>query len=480
MYTRSRCHALLLAAIGAILLSAAPAGAVTTSTVLVQAYTDDSIGSPTQIVAGPDDALWYVNRTGFSIGRISTSGAIDSFATPADAGFLYGITAGPDGALWFTAGFAIGRVTPSGVMTIFSGGPRGYVFPLGIATGPDGALWFTEPGLNAIGRIETSGVITHLYSGDGINQPWGITAGADGALWFTNRGDNTIGRLEVDGDVTSFAAQSIDMPMEIAAGSDGALWFTSFGNDAIGRIDTEGVVSSFTHPEIDGPFGMTAGGDGALWFTAQGRPAVGRITTSGRIDTFTGADITAPWGVAAGPDGALWFTSQDGIGRIAGAPAPDLVVPQGIFVAAASAAGRAVEFDVSVRDETDPSPTWSCAPGSGSVFPIGSTQVTCRAVDAEGNSTAADFVVYVKGATEQIADLIVTLDGYALDKVGSSLRDKLVAAQRHLEAGRNHQAEESLASFVAQTTAQRGKGLTDTQASELAAAAQQIIEVIET
>ena len=72
------------------------------------------------------------------------------------------------------------------------------------------------------------------------------------------------------------------------------------------------------------------------------------------------------------------------------------------------------------------------------------------------------------------------LDGYALDKVGSSLRDKLVAAQRHLEAGRNHQAEESLAAFVAQTTAQRGKGLTDTQASELAAAAQQIIEVIET
>ena len=74
------------------------------------------------------------------------------FAGPATPTFeagsaLVDISRGPDGNLWFTEGYAfgvptqIGRITPSGVLTLFTvpgGSSEG-----GITTGPDGHLWFT-------------------------------------------------------------------------------------------------------------------------------------------------------------------------------------------------------------------------------------------------------------------------------------------------------------------------------------------------
>ena len=76
-----------------------------------------------------------------------------------------------------------------------------------------------------------------------------------------------------------------------------------------------------------GPIGIAAGPDGNLWFTEAGGDRIGRITPAGAITEFT-AGITAgsgPFGITAGPDGNLWFTEIDGnrIGRITtGQPPP--------------------------------------------------------------------------------------------------------------------------------------------------------------
>src|SRR5205807_1617108 len=55
------------------------------------------------------------------------------------------LTVGPDGNLWFTerSGNHIGRITPAGVITEFTV-PTVGVSPWGITTGPDGNMWFTE------------------------------------------------------------------------------------------------------------------------------------------------------------------------------------------------------------------------------------------------------------------------------------------------------------------------------------------------
>ena len=130
------------------------------------------------------------------------------------------ITSGPDGALWFTEQNAnsIGRITTSGTITSFAV-PRWRASSRASSAGPDGALWFTEPSARKIGRITTGGAITEFpirtqsYASE-------ITVGPDGALWF---GGGKVGRITTSGTITDFLVPSAE---DIAAGPDGALWFT--------------------------------------------------------------------------------------------------------------------------------------------------------------------------------------------------------------------------------------------------------------
>ena len=73
-----------------------------------------------------------------------------------------------------------------------------------------------------------------------------------------------------------------------------------------------------------------------------------------------------------------------------------------------------------------------------------------------------------------VADLIALVKSYSLGKLGTSLTDKLVTAQRMLEANKRRQAVETLDSFIHQVNAHKGKGLTIEQARELTNRAQDI------
>ena len=63
------------------------------------------------------------------------------------------ITKGPDDNLWFTAGGTIGRITPTGVIRVFSIPATANSSVGGITDGPDGNLWFTERNSNKIGHL---------------------------------------------------------------------------------------------------------------------------------------------------------------------------------------------------------------------------------------------------------------------------------------------------------------------------------------
>ena len=74
-------------------------------------------------------------------------------------------------------------------------------------------------------------------------------------------------------------------------------------------------------------------------------------------------------------------------------PLPD------VSVASTSSAGATVDYGLpEATDASDASPTVSCAPPPGSVFPIGTTVVTCTASDDAGNSASASFDVTVSDA----------------------------------------------------------------------------------
>jgi streptogramin lyase len=292
-------------------------------------YGDANISTPWGITVGSDGALWFANESNNTIGRITKSGAVTSYAAPG-IDFPQEITAGPDGALWFTNWLAIGRITTSGAITIFS--DPSISFPGGIVVGPDGALWFTNGGNNTIGRISTDGLVKS-FSDPTISSPDAIALGPDGALWFTNQFadpyTDTIGRITTSGAVTSYSGLGILRPRGIAAGPDGALWFTNLGNGTIGRISTDGTVTNYWNAGIYHPVGIVAGPDGALWFSQEN--GVGRITTSGTFSFYLDSNVWVGNTIVASSDGDLWFTSEKNnlIGQVTLLPpspsAPDLI-----------------------------------------------------------------------------------------------------------------------------------------------------------
>ena len=105
---------------------------------------------------------------------------------------------------------------------------------------------------------------------------------------------------------------------------------------------------------------------------------------------------TYPQGFAAGqgllvvPSGAQLTTYWSFIDTTA----PTITVPGHVTVAATSASGAVVTYSATATDP-DSTASVSCYPPSGSVFPIGTTTVSCTASDPAGNASQAGFQVTV-------------------------------------------------------------------------------------
>jgi streptogramin lyase len=291
-------------------------------------------GAPRVITAGPDGNVWFVVDAPDAIGRVTPAGVITLFSAGITAPALpETIVLGPDGNLWFTEqlGDRIGRITPAGVITEFSTGITPGSAPEGITAGPDGNLWFTEQLGNRIGRITPAGVVTEFSAGiTAGSQPIRITAGPDGNLWFTELNLQHIGRITTAGVVTEFGAGITPGTrlIDITAGPDGNLWFTEEDAGKIGRITPAGVVTEFPVTAGFFPIGITLGPDGNLWFGNQGMTGVGRITTAGAVTMFSAGFTGTPVFTTSGPDGNIWFTEPccATIGKIAPAALPTLSI----------------------------------------------------------------------------------------------------------------------------------------------------------
>ena len=160
---------------------------------------------------------------------------------------------------------------------------------------------------------------------------------------------------------------------------------------------------------------------------------------------------------------------------VADVTAPTLVVPDDVTVAATGSGGVVVTYAASATDDSDPHPAITCTPPSGAIFPIGTTSVTCTATDASGNTASESFDVHVTGAAEQLASLALDVSGLG---PGTSLIDKLRAAQVSLGAGDLRQACAILTAFGKQVAAQAGKTLTGEQAETLAVRSTRIKAVL--
>lgn len=74
---------------------------------------------------------------------------------------------------------------------------------------------------------------------------------------------------------------------------------------------------------------------------------------------------------------------------------PVLTVPADIAVTTGNPGGTSVSYVATATDNVDGALVPTCAPASGSTFPVGTTGVTCTATDSRRNSASAGFTVTV-------------------------------------------------------------------------------------
>jgi len=146
---------------------------------------------------------------------------------------------------------------------------------------------------------------------------------------------------------------------------------------------------------------------------------------------------------------------------------PTITCPSNLVTDATSPSGAAVSFAPTVSDNCSDAVV-NCAPSSGSFFAIGDTVVYCIATDAVGNEAACRFTVHVKGAAEQIKDLIALVPRMGLPSgPANSLIAKLQAAATALDRGNLQVACGILSNFLNEVNVQTGRQLTTTQAKLL-------------
>jgi len=278
-----------------------------------------------RIAVGPDGNLWFTDRDGDQIGKVTTQGTITEYSVPTANSSPSGIAAGPDGNVWFTEcnGTKIGKIGTNGsVITEYSTGITADSSPAGITAGPDGNLWFAELSNDRIARITTGGSVTEYAELPGDSLPANIVTGPGGNLWFTELvGADAIGQIGTSGVYGNEYASlsSTSSPQGIAYGPDGNVWFTEAAVAKIGRFNVAtGTVSEFggltgVYPR---PVGITSGPDGNVWFTECQSQTIAKITTSGTVTEYPGLLTGSPSYIVTGPDGNLWFTEFYAIGRM--------------------------------------------------------------------------------------------------------------------------------------------------------------------
>jgi hypothetical protein len=156
---------------------------------------------------------------------------------------------------------------------------------------------------------------------------------------------------------------------------------------------------------------------------------------------------------------------------------PLLHIPSSIVVAATGPAGTVVFYGVSATDAVDGVVPVYCAPQAGSLFPIGDSIVACMARDSAGNAAVGGFNVHVKGAAEQIGDLMAIVSAIGPSAVG--LNHILSRALVAVKAGQTSHACSELTTFgqAVYDLARRAQ-LTPAQASRLIDTAKRIKAVL--
>ncbi len=334
----------------ATVLIASPAAAATAS---IQRFSLPDPGySAFALAPGPDGNIWFAAKK-----RVLQRGEPGCPADPSN----------PDQLCRGARKFGVGRITPSGVVTIFELPPNPCGDPTtGVSAGPDGNIWFTQGSDGAstgvcneplIGRMTTSGTVTGTWVPR--MSPLSIMAGPDGQLYYTGFKAAfftqlaELARITTDGQITTVAEGSglgIGVPI---VGHDGHVWAGVYAIDPASpyygkellRVPPNGDATAVDAPRAYGS--MDPGPDGTFWDIRYQEPASDDVKIPARSytgrygdrsveheliggdDDFEGR-VFKPADLATGGDGNLWITGSNDDGGGNGGTTIRRVTPEGI------------------------------------------------------------------------------------------------------------------------------------------------------
>jgi HYR domain len=244
--------------------------------------------------------------------------------------------------------------------------------------------------------------------------------GADNVVYTGASADDLVsGNLPVtctpaSGSTFPLGINTVTCTAKDAAGNVGTATFTIEVQD---QTKPEVTVPNDITEEATGPngatinyFGVNATDDVDGPLTATCSKAAGTVFPIGTTK------VTCSATDAAGNKGDNYFTVT-----VRDTLAPAVTVSPNKTATATSANGAAVTYTAPTAiDIVDGSVAASCDKASGSVFPLGTTTVTCKATDAAGNTGEKQFTVAVTAAWSNVLQPVNT-DGSSIFKLGSTV-----------------------------------------------------------
>jgi hypothetical protein len=208
----------------------------------------------------------------------------------------------------------------------------------------------------------------------------------------------------------------------------GTTTLTCSATDKAGNTGTSDpfdvVVTDTTAPVVTTPANIVVGNDAATVTYASatatdlvdGALATSCSPASGTHFALGTTTVTCSATDAAGNTGTNAFTVE-----VQDVTKPIVTVPPDKTVEATGANGASVTYSgVSAEDDVDGSVAVTCDKASGSVFPLGTTKVTCTATDAAGNNGDSSFTVTVQDTTAPAVDVPGTITREATSAAGAT------------------------------------------------------------
>ncbi len=298
-------------AVGALLVAAAPAGA----------FVIQDVSGPQSatngIALGPDGNFWVAEEFAGSVVRIAPSGAVVQRYVVGDQ--PHAVATGPGDRVWVAVNGAAKLVW----FDARSAAPTAHPVTLPAGCAPDGLaaangrMYFGCGSGRRVGYVadDGTGAVTTAAVGGTVFDLEAV----GGKLYAPDYDGDVVRRLSKDLAVESTIATATPGagPDGIASDGAGNLWVTE---NIVGRLarfpaaQSGGVAAEITPTggAFSDPIGIVAGADGRIYVAAKGSHGVVRLNADGTNARFYGvADNGEPFDIVKGPDDDLWFTDNN-------------------------------------------------------------------------------------------------------------------------------------------------------------------------